>query len=89
MGSLQDEAGDRTFLCCEGCKDEAQKDPDSVLKKLDASQGVGARMVNAVIRWCLNNTFLVILAMLAVLGAGWYALRIRPSMPFRTSARSR
>lgn len=31
-------------------------------------------MVNAVIRWCLNNTFLVILAMLAVLGAGWHAL---------------
>jgi len=28
--------GGRTvFLCCEGCKDEARKDPDSVLKKLD------------------------------------------------------
>ncbi len=35
-------------------------------------------MVNAVIRWCLNNTFLVILAMLAVIGGGWYALRHTP-----------
>jgi copper/silver efflux system protein len=35
-------------------------------------------MVNAVIRWCLHNTFLVILAILAVLGAGWYALRHTP-----------
>jgi hypothetical protein len=23
------------FLCCEGCEDEARKDPDSLLKKLD------------------------------------------------------
>jgi Cu(I)/Ag(I) efflux system membrane protein CusA/SilA len=31
-------------------------------------------MVNVVIRWCLNNRFLVILAALVVLGAGYYAL---------------
>jgi Cu(I)/Ag(I) efflux system membrane protein CusA/SilA len=35
-------------------------------------------MVNAVIRWCLNNTFLVVLATLAVIGGGWYALRRTP-----------
>lgn len=35
-------------------------------------------MVNAVIRWCLNNTFLVIVAMLAVIGGGWYALLHTP-----------
>ncbi len=35
-------------------------------------------MVNAVIRWCLNNTLLVVLAMLAVAGGGWYALRNIP-----------
>ncbi len=35
-------------------------------------------MVNAVIRWCLNNTFLVVLAMLALIGAGWYAMRNIP-----------
>jgi Cu(I)/Ag(I) efflux system membrane protein CusA/SilA len=35
-------------------------------------------MVNAVIRWCLNNTFLVIVAIAALLGGGWYALRNVP-----------
>src|SRR3990170_71146 len=35
-------------------------------------------MVNAVIRWCLNNTFLVVLALTAVIGSGWYALRHTP-----------
>lgn len=35
-------------------------------------------MVNAVIRWCLNNTLLVVLAMLAVVGGGWYAMRNIP-----------
>jgi Cu(I)/Ag(I) efflux system membrane protein CusA/SilA len=35
-------------------------------------------MVNAVIRWCLNNTFLVIIAMLALIGGGWYALKNTP-----------
>jgi hypothetical protein len=27
------------FLCCDGCKDEVDKDPDSILKKLDALLG--------------------------------------------------
>ena len=31
-------------------------------------------IVNAIIRWCLRNTFLVVLALAAALGAGWYAL---------------
>ncbi len=35
-------------------------------------------MVNAVIRWCLNNTLLVMLAMFAVIGGGWYAMRNIP-----------
>jgi Cu(I)/Ag(I) efflux system membrane protein CusA/SilA len=35
-------------------------------------------MVNAVIRWCLNNTFLVVIAMAAVIGGGWYAVRHTP-----------
>jgi Cu(I)/Ag(I) efflux system membrane protein CusA/SilA len=35
-------------------------------------------MVNAVIRWCLNNTFLVCIAILAVMAAGWYALLNTP-----------
>jgi len=35
-------------------------------------------MINAIIRWCLNNTFLVVIAMLAVLGLGWYAMRHIP-----------
>lgn len=35
-------------------------------------------MVNAVIRWCLNNTFLVVLAMLSLIGVGWYAMRSIP-----------
>jgi Cu(I)/Ag(I) efflux system membrane protein CusA/SilA len=35
-------------------------------------------MVNAIIRWCLNNTFFVVLAMLVVIGGGWYALRHTP-----------
>jgi Cu(I)/Ag(I) efflux system membrane protein CusA/SilA len=37
-----------------------------------------AAVVNAVIRWCLNNTLLVVLAMLAVVGGGWYAMRNIP-----------
>ena len=35
-------------------------------------------MVNAIIRWCLNNTLLVILAMLGLAAAGWYAMRNIP-----------
>jgi len=35
-------------------------------------------MINAMIRWCLNHTFLVVIAILAVLGGGWYALRHTP-----------
>lgn len=35
-------------------------------------------MVNALIRWCLNNTFMVMLAVAALLGGGWYALRNVP-----------
>ena len=35
-------------------------------------------MVNAVIRWCLQNTLLVILAMLAVIAGGWYAMKRTP-----------
>jgi len=35
-------------------------------------------VVNAVIRWCLNNTFLVILAMLAIIGGAWYAMQNIP-----------
>lgn len=35
-------------------------------------------MVNAVIRWCLNNTFLVVIAMATILGLGWYAMRHIP-----------
>jgi len=31
-------------------------------------------VVNAIIRWCLNNTLLVVLAVLALVGGGWYAL---------------
>lgn len=35
-------------------------------------------MVNAVIRWCLNNTLLVLLAMGAIIGGGWYAMQHIP-----------
>ncbi|MHB8898375.1 MAG: efflux RND transporter permease subunit, partial [Thermoguttaceae bacterium] len=35
-------------------------------------------MVNAIIRWCLNNTFLVVLAILAIVGGAWYAMRNIP-----------
>ncbi|NUQ62166.1 MAG: efflux RND transporter permease subunit [Pirellulales bacterium] len=35
-------------------------------------------MVNAIIRWCLNNTLLVIITMLAVIGGGWYAMQNVP-----------
>ncbi len=35
-------------------------------------------IVNAIIRWCLKNTFLVILAMLGIIGGGWYALMHTP-----------
>lgn len=35
-------------------------------------------MVNAIIRWCLNNTFLVVVAMATMLGLGWYAMRHIP-----------
>ena len=35
-------------------------------------------MVNAIIRWCLRNTFLVLVAVAAILGAGWYALTNTP-----------
>ncbi len=35
-------------------------------------------LVNAVIRWCLKNTFLVVVAMAAVLIGGWYALTNTP-----------
>ena len=31
-------------------------------------------MVNTIIRWCLNNPLLVAIAVLAVMGGGWYAL---------------
>lgn len=35
-------------------------------------------MINALIRWCLNNTLLVLLAMLTVIGGGWYAMQNTP-----------
>jgi copper/silver efflux system protein len=35
-------------------------------------------MVDAIIRWCLRNTFLVLVAVATVLGAGWYALTNTP-----------
>ncbi|MBL8796818.1 MAG: efflux RND transporter permease subunit, partial [Planctomycetia bacterium] len=31
-------------------------------------------MVDAIIHWCLNNRFLVILFTLIILGVGWYCL---------------
>ena len=37
-----------------------------------------AAVVNAIIRWCLNNTLLVFLAMFAIMGGGWYAIRHMP-----------
>ena len=35
-------------------------------------------IVNAIIRWCLNNGFLVFLAIAGILAGGWYALRNTP-----------
>lgn len=35
-------------------------------------------MIDAVIRWCLNNVVLVILGMFALLGAGYYAINNTP-----------
>ena len=35
-------------------------------------------MVNAVIKWCLDNPFLVLLFTLVTLGFGWYALTNTP-----------
>jgi Cu(I)/Ag(I) efflux system membrane protein CusA/SilA len=35
-------------------------------------------MVNWLISWCLKNTFLVLIAIAAALGAGWYALQYIP-----------
>lgn len=35
-------------------------------------------MVNTIIRWCLNNPLLVAIAVLAVMGGGWYALASIP-----------
>jgi Cu(I)/Ag(I) efflux system membrane protein CusA/SilA len=35
-------------------------------------------LVNAIIRWCLNNTFLVIIAILVVISGGWYTLKNTP-----------
>lgn len=35
-------------------------------------------MINAIIRWCLRNTFLVLLGILLILGAGYYALLQTP-----------
>lgn len=35
-------------------------------------------MVNAVIRWCLNNTLLVFIAMGATISGGWYAMKNIP-----------
>jgi len=35
-------------------------------------------VVNAIIRWCLRNTFLVVIAVAALIGAGWYALQETP-----------
>ncbi|MHB8864930.1 MAG: efflux RND transporter permease subunit [Pirellulaceae bacterium] len=35
-------------------------------------------MINAIIRWCLNNTLLVLVAVVAIMGGGWYALRNIP-----------
>lgn len=35
-------------------------------------------MINSIIRWCLNNVLLVILGMLALIGAGYYATKNTP-----------
>ena len=35
-------------------------------------------MVNAVVSWCLRNPFLMVLALLAFCGAGYYAVRNTP-----------
>jgi Cu(I)/Ag(I) efflux system membrane protein CusA/SilA len=35
-------------------------------------------VVNAIIRWCLNNTLLVLFAMGTIIGGGWYAMKNVP-----------
>lgn len=35
-------------------------------------------MINSIIRWCLNNVLLVILGMLVLIGAGYYAIKNTP-----------
>lgn len=35
-------------------------------------------MINAIIRWCLNNTLLVFIAAATVLAGGWYAMKKLP-----------
>ncbi len=35
-------------------------------------------MIDALIRWCLKNTFLVLLGVVALVGAGYYALTLTP-----------
>ncbi len=35
-------------------------------------------MINAIIRWCLNNTLLVFIAVAVVLAGGWYAMKELP-----------
>ena len=35
-------------------------------------------LINAIIRWCLKNPFLVLVAVVALMGGGWYALRNTP-----------
>ena len=43
-------------------------------------------MVNFIIRWCLNNRFIVILVTLLLLGVGYYALPFLPPVPFSSPA---
>ena len=31
-------------------------------------------MIDAIIRWCLKNTFLVLLGIIALVGAGWWSM---------------
>lgn len=35
-------------------------------------------MIDSIIRWCLNNVLLIILGMLALIGAGYYATKNTP-----------
>src|SRR5579884_3769509 len=35
-------------------------------------------MVNAIIRWCLNNRFLVVLGAIVMCAVGWYCLKNTP-----------